>query len=620
MPKSMHAGDLLAGRYRLADLLSESRGAHFWRAWDTVLSRHVAVHLIADEDERSEMLMDAARRSATLFDAHLLRVLDADHIDGICFVVNEWGEGDSLDRLLLDGPLSPRRAAWLVHEVGTMIAQAHEKGIAHGRLVPENVLIDEAGSVKIIGFAVDAALNGIQDGRVPTDVVDLAGVLYAALTGRWPGVSRSSVPPAPQEHGRPLRPRQVRAGVPRVLDGLCDEVLSPYPGAHDQGYDSVQAIVDALHEYVGDLSAVAAAEAARHRGNTSPRIPRIEAPLALAPESSPGAAAAAEEAVPDADGAVAEPDAVADEPAEEEPGPTAPEPSDQTQAGVPVFDDITEGDWYSSRTEPAPPPPPFEEAPERPLFAPDPPEGRAARVPRSPAANTGTGTGAGFWPWESDGPPAPPTPEEDTDDDGRVPGRSWLRIAGLIALALLIVIVSLFAFNRGRDQGAPDDESGSPSPANSSAAPAGPISVASVVDFDPLGDPQEENPERAPLAIDGKPGTAWTTSTYRQNFGPAGLKSGVGLLLDLGEAQEVGSVELTLVGTPTTVQLFAATGAQPPTTVDGLDAAAEGQADGAELTLTPDEPVEARWVVVWLTSLPDVGGFRGGVAEVVVRP
>ena len=355
MPKSMRAGDLLAGRYRLADLLSESRGAHFWRAWDTVLSRHVAVHLIADEDERSEMLMDAARRSATLFDPHLLRVLDADHIDGTCFVVNEWGEGHSLDRLLHDGPLSPRRAAWLVHEVGTMIAQAHEKGIAHGRLVPENVLIDEAGSVKIIGFAVDAALNGIQDGRIQTDVVDLAGVLYAALTGKWPGVSRSAVPPAPQEHGRPLRPRQVRAGVPRVLDGLCDEVLSPYPGPHDHGFDTVASIIDALHEYVGDLAAVAAAEAASHRGNTSPRIPRIDAPLALAPETSPGAAAAAE-AAPEADGTVVmsalppgtdppgEPDPEPDAPEPDAPAAPEPELPDQTQAGVPVFDDLTDGD------------------------------------------------------------------------------------------------------------------------------------------------------------------------------------------------------------------------------------------------------------------------------------
>ncbi len=293
MPQSTRAGDLLAGRYRLVDLLSESRGAHFWRAWDTVLSRHVAVHLIKEADERADLLMDAARRSATLFDPHLLRVLDADHTDGTCFVVNEWGEGDSLDHLLNDGPLSPRRAAWLVAEVGSMIASAHASGIAHGRLVPENVLIDEAGSVKVIGFAVDAALNGMPEGRVRTDVVDLAAVLYAALTGKWPGISRSAVPPAPQEHGRPLRPRQVRAGVPRALDALCDEVLSPFPGPADRGFDSARSIVEALEEYVGDLAAVAEAEAADRRGNTNPRLPRIDAPLALAPDMSPGAAAAA---------------------------------------------------------------------------------------------------------------------------------------------------------------------------------------------------------------------------------------------------------------------------------------------------------------------------------------
>ena len=234
----MRAGDLLAGRYRLVDLLSESRGAHFWRAWDTVLSRHVAVHLIADEDERSEMLMDAARRSATLFDPHLLRVLDADHIGGTCFVVNEWGEGLASTGCSLDGPLSPRRAAWLVAEVGSMIAHAHEKGIAHGRLVPENVLIDEAGSVKIIGFAVDAALNGIprtagsnrrrRPRRRPLRRRSPAGGPASPL-GRTPGSAGAR---------QPLRPRQVRAGVPRALDALCDEVLSPYPGPHDQGYDS----------------------------------------------------------------------------------------------------------------------------------------------------------------------------------------------------------------------------------------------------------------------------------------------------------------------------------------------------------------------------------------------
>ena len=129
--------------------------------------------------------------------------------------------------LASNGPLSPRRGAWMVSEVADSIAAAHAHGVAHGLLSPENVLLDNAGSVRIIGFCVDAALHGLPPGDPQHDVVDLAGLLHATLTGRWAGVSPSGVPRAPEKHGRVLRPRQVRAGVPSGLDDLCDELLNP---------------------------------------------------------------------------------------------------------------------------------------------------------------------------------------------------------------------------------------------------------------------------------------------------------------------------------------------------------------------------------------------------------
>ena len=114
---------------------------------------------------------------------------------------------------------------------------AHTAGVAHGRLVPENVLIDRTGSVRVIGFAVDAALHGLPAGRVSTDVADLAALLYAALTGRWPGRRRSVVRRRRTTHGRVLRPRQVRAGVPRVARRPVRRVLNPTPapGSHARG-------------------------------------------------------------------------------------------------------------------------------------------------------------------------------------------------------------------------------------------------------------------------------------------------------------------------------------------------------------------------------------------------
>src|SRR3954464_13659169 len=165
VPHETRAGGVLAGRYRLVDLLSESGGGRFWRAHDRVLERHVALHVIAAADPRAELLLDAARQSATVLDHRILRVLDAERIGDSCFVVNEWGSGTSLDIMLAsNGPLSPRRGACVASEVADSIAVAPAHGVADGLLSPENVLLDNAGSVRIIGFCVDAALQGVQPG------------------------------------------------------------------------------------------------------------------------------------------------------------------------------------------------------------------------------------------------------------------------------------------------------------------------------------------------------------------------------------------------------------------------------------------------------------------------
>ena len=127
-----------------------------------------------------------------------------------------------------DVPLPPQQAAWIASEVADLLVLAHDQGHAHGRLNPEAVLLDDLGAVRVIGFGVDAALHGIDPDTRDSqrrDRVDAVGVLYAALTGKWAGETLSSMPPAPRDHGRVLRPRQVRAGVPRPLDDLCDRVL-----------------------------------------------------------------------------------------------------------------------------------------------------------------------------------------------------------------------------------------------------------------------------------------------------------------------------------------------------------------------------------------------------------
>ena len=68
-------------------------------------------------------------------------------------MVNEWGTGTSLDVLLTHGGvLGPRRSSWLVAQVASAIASAHAADVSHGRLNPENVLIDRYGAIRLIGL------------------------------------------------------------------------------------------------------------------------------------------------------------------------------------------------------------------------------------------------------------------------------------------------------------------------------------------------------------------------------------------------------------------------------------------------------------------------------------
>ncbi len=94
-----------------------------------ILARSVAIHAVASDDARAPHLLEAARVSATVTDPHLLRVLDCDDADGITWVVNEWGDGISLDLMLQQGTLPPSRAAWLAREVAEAIAAGHAQGV-----------------------------------------------------------------------------------------------------------------------------------------------------------------------------------------------------------------------------------------------------------------------------------------------------------------------------------------------------------------------------------------------------------------------------------------------------------------------------------------------------------
>lgn len=329
--------------------------------------------------------------------------------------------------------------------------------------------------------------------------------------------------------------------------------------------------------------------------------------------------------------------AVLDEPDDPAPPPVAPEPDDPapppdaptpstdlpTQAGMPVFhDDDDDVDWLRARADKPEPPPPFEEAPPKPLFAPDPPEGQPVRRARE---GVRTATGSGYWPWEATGAGSstgsgtwPPYDDTSTGTgEHEVPGRSWFRLAMVIALGVLLLVAAAAAYQLGlvRGEEAPTE---TPQARPSGSASPTPFTGLSADDFDPQGSPpQDENPDLVPLVLDGDPATSWRTSSYLQNFGPAGLKTGVGLVVDLGATKGVREIDVATLGGPTSVAVYV--GGQPPTGVATLSPVGEASGTGV-LEVPLDEAVSGRYVTVWLTSLPEVEGqFRGTISEIEVR-
>jgi hypothetical protein len=223
-----HPGDVLGRRYQLAELLVDAGTGGAWLAHDKVLGRSVSIHEVPDSDARAEKMRNAARAAAMASDPRLLRVLDFDVEGGTLYVVSEWGAGLTLNHAIAQGPLNHERAARMAEHLARAMTHAHSVGVTHGRLAPENVLVDDAGEVRIVGTAIEAAMLGLPRCTVAQDTADVVGLLYAALTGRWAGRSESTVPTAPRgPDGAWLRVRQVRANVPAVLDDVVARVQKP---------------------------------------------------------------------------------------------------------------------------------------------------------------------------------------------------------------------------------------------------------------------------------------------------------------------------------------------------------------------------------------------------------
>jgi hypothetical protein len=232
----------LGGRFRLDERITAAGGRSVWKATDALLCRPVTVHLLPRGAPVPPPVVEAVQAAARVNDPRLATIFDTDFSAESPYIVSEWTRGTHLEDLVLSGLPRPALAAAMIADAADALDVAHQAGRPHLCLGPRSARWDTGSGLKISGLGIDAALSGmVLPGTVlsgagaadpaAADTRALARMLYALLTGYWAGDEPTALPAAPRHRGRLYSPRQVRAGVPGVLDAITRYALQLQPSA-----------------------------------------------------------------------------------------------------------------------------------------------------------------------------------------------------------------------------------------------------------------------------------------------------------------------------------------------------------------------------------------------------
>jgi eukaryotic-like serine/threonine-protein kinase len=277
------AHDNIVGRYKLQRLLGSGGMGEVWSAYFPPLRREVALKILrADERPRPVAIARferEARATAELTHPNTVRVLDFGVTDdGLWFYAMELLEGETLDQLVRrEGPLRPERAAHLVLQAARALAEAHQRGIIHRDIKPQNLFVTAMGGerdfIKLLDFGIarvirsdskemltrtgalagtpayfSPELAGGEHANERSDIYGLGAVLYQALTGQppFPGNDLTSLIAAILFD--PVRPiAEVRGeAVPADLEAIALRCLAREPSDR---FESAMELVQALDSW-----------------------------------------------------------------------------------------------------------------------------------------------------------------------------------------------------------------------------------------------------------------------------------------------------------------------------------------------------------------------------------
>ncbi|MCL2508673.1 MAG: Stk1 family PASTA domain-containing Ser/Thr kinase [Oscillospiraceae bacterium] len=252
-----YVGKRLDGRYEIQEIIGVGGMAVVYKAYDNVDDRIVAVKILKEEFLQSEdfrrRFKNESKAIAVLSHQNIVKVYDVSYGDRLQYIVMEYVEGITLKEYIeQQGRINWKEAVYFVTQILRSLQHAHDKGIVHRDIKPQNIILLQNGTIKVTDFGIarfsrsetrtmtdstigsvhyispEQAKGDVTDNKA--DIYSVGVVLYEMLTGQLPFQAETSVSVAlMQLQSEAKRPREINPSLPVGLEQITLKAMQKRP-------------------------------------------------------------------------------------------------------------------------------------------------------------------------------------------------------------------------------------------------------------------------------------------------------------------------------------------------------------------------------------------------------